>query len=587
MPHDDDVRRAERQDLADDAGDRGLPLRRLRARDLLGRHESLDRGFRRELSVADRRVELLSAGEPPAGELPGDPALGFELLDRPLVFLQLPLEQPPPELHRLLLLLGVYEVTDLVPGAARGDKREPVAGGGLVGSRQDLDDVAAGQRRAQRHELPVDARSDAAVADVRVHAIREIHGGRAPREGEDLSLRRKGVDLVRIEVHFQGREELPGVGHLALPVHDLPQPLEPPVVGLRQEPPLLVPPVRGDPALGDQVHFLRADLDLERLRRVAHDRRVERLVEVRLGHRDVILDAAGDGVPALVHEAQGGIAVARLCRDDPEGQDVIELGHVHAAALDLRGDRRDVLAPARNLGLDPGLPQLRLELLADLRDHRLGALQALVDLARDLRVSGRLEIEERQVFELSLDEAHAEAVGERGVDVQGLPGDFPAAGLRQKLQGPHVVETVGQFDHDHADVGDHRQDHLPESLRLLLLARDVGEPADLRQAVHEIGNGRAELLRDRLAGRQRVLEDVVEKPDHDRDVVGLHLGEDRRDIQRMDQVGLPGAAHLAPVLAGREHVGPAQEVLVGSRVVRLDLFEDFLEADHEGNRLQV
>ncbi len=55
-------------------------------------------------------------------------------------------------------------------------------------------------------------------------------------------------------------------------------------------------------------------------------------------------------------------------------------------------------------------------------------------------------VAERQVFEFAAHFAHAEAVGERGVDVEGLAGDsFLALGL-EVLESAHVVETVGEFD---------------------------------------------------------------------------------------------------------------------------------------------
>ena len=49
--------------------------------------------------------------------------------------------------------------------------------------------------------------------------------------------------------------------------------------------------------LRDAVHLMRADLDLDRLTGVRDDRRVERLVAVRLRHRDVVLEAARHRLP--------------------------------------------------------------------------------------------------------------------------------------------------------------------------------------------------------------------------------------------------------------------------------------------------
>ena len=40
-------------------------------------------------------------------------------------------------------------------------------------------------------------------------------------------------------------------------------------------------------------------------------------------------------------------------------------------------------------------------------------------------------------------------------------------------------------------------------------------------------------------------------------------------------------ADLSPVLEGREHVGPAEQLDVGVRAVGPDFFEEILEANHE------
>ncbi len=403
----------------------------------------------------------------------------------------------------------------------------------------------------------------------------------APRGNAKTSpFRRERIDLVRVEVDLERREELPGIGNLALPVGELSEPLEPGVVGVRPEAALLVLPVRRDAALGDQVHLSGPDLDLEGLAGLADHRRMERLVEVGLGHRDVVLDPPRHGPPELVDHAEGGVAIPGLGHDHPEGQDVVKLRDLDAVALHLEPDGVVALHPAGDLGRDARVREARLDAAADVADHGLGDLHPPGDFPRQLLVRLRLEVQERQVLELPFHAPHAQPVRDGRVDVERFAGDLPPLGFGEEAQGAHVVEAVRELDQDHPQVRDHRQEHLAEGLRLLLLARDVGELADLRQAVDEIGDLVAELLGDRLFGRQGVFEDVVEEPDDDRDVVGLQVGQDRGHVERMNQVRLARPAHLALVLEARKDVRPSEELLVRVRVVRLDLFEDFLEVDH-------
>ena len=59
----------------------------------------------------------------------------------------------------------------------------------------------------------------------------------------------------------------------------------------------LVAPVRGDPALRVGMHFVSADLDLERLALRADHGRVYGAVQVVLRRGDVVVKLAGDELP--------------------------------------------------------------------------------------------------------------------------------------------------------------------------------------------------------------------------------------------------------------------------------------------------
>ena len=91
---------------------------------------------------------------------------------------------------------------------------------------EDLDDVAGLQLVVQRHDLAVDARADAAVADLGVDLVGEVQRRRAGGERLDLALGREDEDLLVEEVDLQRLHELGGVAQVLLPVHHLAQPLE-------------------------------------------------------------------------------------------------------------------------------------------------------------------------------------------------------------------------------------------------------------------------------------------------------------------------------------------------------------------------
>jgi len=123
-----------------------------------------------------------------------------------------------------------------------------------------------------------------------------------------------------VKVHLQAGEELVGVSHLLLPLDELADPVEPFLVaGGHHSVARLVLPVRGDAFLGDPVHLLGADLDLELVAAGAHHGGVQGLVAVGPGHGDEVLDAPRNRLPLRVNQSENGVAGPNVLGDDPDG----------------------------------------------------------------------------------------------------------------------------------------------------------------------------------------------------------------------------------------------------------------------------
>ena len=114
-----------------------------------------------------------------------------------------------------------------------------------------------------------------------------------------------------------------------------------------------------------------------------------------------------------------------------------------------------------------------------------------------------------------------------------------------------------------------------------------GNGADLGDALDDVGDFGAEQLGDALGRGQRVLDDVVEQAGGDGHHVQLHVGEEVGDLERVDQVGLAGMAHLPLVLERREDVGPPQQLEVGLGAVAPHFLEERLESNHESRCLTL
>ena len=289
------------------------------------------------------------------------------------------------------------------------------------------------------------------------------------------------------------------------------------------------------------------------------DRRVQRLVEVELGHRDVVLEPALHRLPHRVDRAERGVAVLHRLDDDADADEVLDLVELLALHDHLLVDRPVVLRPAADVGVDVQLGEPG----AQLGEHGLEVLLALGrlrgDQLLDLGVALRVQHREREVLELPLHVGDAEPVRERRVDVERLLRDAQLLGLGQRRDRAHVVEPVGELDEQDPDVLRHRHEHLAQRRGLLRLLGVELEPVELGDAVDDRGDVGAELALDVVRRDGGVLDRVVEQGGGDRDVVEAEVGEDQRHPDRVGDVGLTRAADLLAV-GSRGHVeGPLDE----------------------------
>src|SRR6202030_4090632 len=113
--------------------------------------------------------------------------------------------------------------------------------------------IAALELGSQRHQLVVDPRRGAMVADVGVYCVREIDRGGASRKRHDLALGSEDVDFFGEKVALDVLQKFLGITRLGL---NLKQALQPAMrlllrLGDVELAPALVEPMRGDASLGD------------------------------------------------------------------------------------------------------------------------------------------------------------------------------------------------------------------------------------------------------------------------------------------------------------------------------------------------
>ena len=143
----------------------------------------------------------------------------------------------------------------------------------------------------------------------------------------------KAYTSVRIKIHFQRGKEFARLLHLARPFNELAHPDDALVIRFGNLASILVLPVCGNALLGNSVHLLRTDLHLEWLAFVNHGG-VQRLIQVRPRHRDIVLEPAGHGAPNLMHKAERAVTVSDCVSNHAHSEQIVDL--VQSALLALR-----------------------------------------------------------------------------------------------------------------------------------------------------------------------------------------------------------------------------------------------------------
>ncbi len=202
-------------------------------------------------------------------------------------------------------------------------------------------------------------------------------------------------------------------------------------------------------------------------------------------------------------------------------------------------DREGVLLAPPDLDLEPGLGQRLLDRQRDRIDLPAFLAADLREPPGDRRIGFGLQLLEGEQLHLAHVFVHADALGERGVDIHRLARDAPALlrGL-DEMQRAHVVQPVGELDQQHADVLAHREQELAQVFGRALV---LGHLLDLGELGHPIDQPRdvgPEELLDVLDRRQRVLDRVVQQRGDDGVLVELEVGHQAGDFDRMAEIGI-------------------------------------------------
>ena len=208
-------------------------------------------------------------------------------------------------------------------------------------------------------------------------------------------------------------------------------------------------------------------------------------------------------------------------------------------------DAVEVFYTAVDLGFDSRILYVLTHFIYDVLHILLPHGFAFCDLCGQALVGFRLQIFERQIFKLDLDLGNTEPLGDRCINIDGLSGDILLF-LRLHIgQRTHIVQAVGQFDHNDTDILGHRKKHLTQIGRLTLhLIRRILQLGQLGHTIDQQCHIDTEFRRQFLDGHHGIFDHIMQKACRDRFFIHFHIGENDGHTDRMDDIGFSGLAFL-------------------------------------------
>ena len=331
--------------------------------------------------------------------------------------------------------------------------------------------------------------------------------------------------------------------------------------------------MRSNAAFGQLVHLVRADLHLDGCAKRAEQRGMQRLIAVRLGNGDVVLEFAGKRFVQAMQYAEREIARGNILDQDAKTVDIQHLREGQRFGLHLLVDAIQVFLASAHFGLDVVFVQTLADRFQYLAYHFAPIAACHLERFRQHRVAVRIQILETEVFQLLIQRVQAQTIGDGRIDVHRFAGDALALFFGNGIERAHIVQAIGEFDQNDAHISRHRHQHLAEVFRLRVRQRVELELVQFAQAIHQFGHGLAELLGDLFDADVGVFRHVMQQSSGDGLRVQVQRGQDAGNGDGVGDVWITRLAQLTLMCGATE--GERRFDL--RHILRLQVGRDLLE----------
>ena len=171
----------------------------------------------------------------------------------------------------------------------------------------------------------------------------------------------------------------------------------------------------GNTVFGGAVHLPCSDLNLKRNTLVADNRCMKRLIHIRLGSGNIVLEASGNGLEHIVNYSETVVTVDNVVNDNSDGIDVVNLVEALALHIHLTVNSVNTLDSAGNTAVGHNL----LDPVADLLLNTVKVLFSLgllmLKLFLNFLVGNGIKVTDRQILKLLLYASDTETVSDRSI----------------------------------------------------------------------------------------------------------------------------------------------------------------------------
>ena len=150
------------------------------------------------------------------------------------------------------------------------------------------------------------------------------------------------------------------------------------------------------------------------------------------------------------------------------GSEVVNLIERFVLPLHLFIDAVKMLGSAENFPFYVRFFKYFLDFVYDEIDEFLSFAYLRIDIDRQKFVSLGVEIFKAKVFEFAFYLRNTEPARDRRIDIERFLCHAKLPLLGKKVKRTHIVQTIGKFDDDDADILCHRHENFLEVFRLLL-----------------------------------------------------------------------------------------------------------------------